>query len=996
MIVPSDRKSTAVVIRRLLECAICLWWSIASVAASTPPLSVKRFSTDDGLPAHTVNAIVQTPDGYLWLATAGGLVRFDGLHFTAFNTQSGLPANRIDALAVSPDGALWLSPEEGYVMRRDPQRFTQMARGKSCLQLTFDRSGKLWCGYGRALQRLDKDSWLDATVTLTEESQMMVDGGGVAWALLADLHPAWLEDGRIQAHAFQGDPTTRLVRSLSDGAVAFSRVAAGRTEVVDVEGRTRFSIPRAEGTRPWLIDRNGALWTTTGETLELWLPAREPPLLQLALPEAGRVLTAFEDSERNVWLGSATGGLYRVQASAIRWFGAADGLPLERVWFVRQLSHGPVSVSQGKAVAYRLEDDRFVVDPDTQIEPRTIGYDVGPDGTEWRGTVSGEVLVQRAGAIQRFVLSPPGNAQAVGIAASRAHPGVAWAITTDALYRVEPTAPLGQDVQRVLDGLEVTHFVVEDKQGDVWISTQSGLHRWSNGAQTMFGVKEGVPADPLLQIHADSSGAVWIGSYGGGLIRHKQGRFVVLGERDGLHEDVVSAVLEDDAGNLWLSGNRGIQRVSLAELNARAEGAIARVNAIAYGRDAGLINPEGSGYPGLKSSDGRLWFPMLTGLAVIDPKLATSLDSSAPPVEIERLECTPERRLEVEYAGLSLRAGEQLRYRYQLEGFDTEWIDAGSSRRAMYTNLPPGDYTFRVQAAVGGSAFSREAAARPFSIKPLFRETRLFYVLCGLTVLAVALTGLRWRTSALRARAAELEQAMQERGAPPVVSHERASAIFVNVPVAKQTAEKAPGFAELTQKLPLERGTGAASVVSDESLLPAAVETVAPQPPAESSESLPAEAAPVVEPVAEPAVEPVVTFDVRTVLIVDDNANLRAFFRSHLEPRFDVLEASDGEDALRVAHDRRLEMILTDSAMPMMDGFALCRALRHDPDLRHIPVILFADAPGPDTAEAAASGAVDVAADAYLPKPFQPSELLDCIDEVIKSRNRPATRSQTN
>jgi CheY-like chemotaxis protein len=305
-----------------------------------------------------------------------------------------------------------------------------------------------------------------------------------------------------------------------------------------------------------------------------------------------------------------------------------------------------------------------------------------------------------------------------------------------------------------------------------------------------------------------------------------------------------------------------------------------------------------------------------------------------------------------------------------------------------------------VQAAVGGSAFSREAAARPFSIKPLFRETPLFYVLCGLAALAVALTGLRWRTSALRARAAELEQAMQERSAPPAVSHERASAIFANVPVAKQTADKSHGFAELTQKLPLERDTGAASVVSEESPLPAAVETVAPQAAAGSSESLPAEFAPVVEPDveldAEPVVEPVVTFEVRTVLIVDDNANLRTFFRSHLEPRFDVLEASDGEDALRVAQNRRVEMILTDSAMPMMDGFALCRALRHDPDLRHIPVILFADAPAPDSAEAAATGVVDVAADAYLPKPFQPSELLDCIDDVIKSRSLPAARSKSS
>ncbi|MFN7964550.1 MAG: two-component regulator propeller domain-containing protein [Acidobacteriota bacterium] len=998
--------------RRLASLAVCVALAAAAATAAAAPLSVRRYSTDDGLPAHTINAIAQTSDGYLWLATAGGLARFDGQRFTVFSTQSGLPNNRIEALAVDRDGALWLSPEEGYVMRRDGPRFTHVARAKSCRQLVFDHSAKLWCGYERALQRLDGDSWLDAPVTLSANPQLTVDENGVAWGVLSDLHPARLDDGRIEALPFQGDVTTRLVRSLSDGLILFSRVVAGRTEVVDADGRARFSIPRGDDSRAWLIDRDGALWTTTGEVLELWLPAREQPLLQLMLTEAGTVTGAFEDRERNVWIGSTTGGLYRVQRTSFRWFGAAQGMPLERVWYLRELWHGPLVVSQGKASAYRLDGDRFVVDPDPQLEANTVSYDVGPDGTEWRGTATGEVLVQRTGSTQRWVLSPTGTEPTIGVAASRLQPGVVWAITPSALFRVEPGAPSGNDVQRVIDGLAVTHSVLEDTQGAVWVSTQAGLHRWLGSEHTAFTAKDGVPIEPLLQIHKDRSGTLWIGSYGGGLVRSKNGRFAVIGSRDGLSEDVVSAVLEDDAGNLWMAGNRGIQRVSLAELNARAEGTIARVHAVAYGRDAGLINPEGSGYPGLKTGDGRLWFPMLTGLAAIDPKLATSVDARAPQVEIERVDCTPDRRLMVEYAGLSLSAGEQLRYRYQLEGFDTEWIDAGPSRQAIYTNLPPGDYTFCVQAAVGGSDYTLEAASQSISIAPRFTETRLFYALCGIAVLSLTFVAVRWRTGALRSRTVELERVIEAVDPPRAPLQGSDSLDFANQPADATPAGDAPRFAEQTQKLPVIRDAEVEVAAGNEDLPLATQEAVEASSVATGSEAAiidpaaadsmarePIAAEPVAsEPVAADSTasdsiaadEPVVLVPIRTVLLVDDNAQLRAFLRTHLEPRFDVVEASDGEDGLRAAQQHRPDLILTDAAMPMMDGFALCRALRHDPSLKQVPVILFAERPSAASPAPQSSDEIDVAADLYLPKPFQPSELLDGIDALSRTRRRPA------
>ena len=243
-----------------------------------------------------------------------------------------------------------------------------------------------------------------------------------------------------------------------------------------------------------------------------------------------------------------------------------------------------------------------------------------------------------------------------------------------------------------------------DRRHRLWVATAGGVWRLAPNDTVFFSRKDGLPIDHIRQIHEDPDGVLWFGTYGGGLVRYKDGRFATLDKTRGLIEDVVSVVLEDDGGEL-ARRKRGIQHFSRAQANAVLDGRAPRVDAIALARDAGLRNPESSGKPGLKTRDGRLWFPTFDGIAVVDPHLARTLDRVPPVPHIEAIligdrplvrgplgYTVPAKagRFVVDYTGFDLRAADQLRFAYRLEGVDRDWIQAGTSRTANYTNVPPG------------------------------------------------------------------------------------------------------------------------------------------------------------------------------------------------------------------------------------------------------------------------------------------------------------------
>jgi signal transduction histidine kinase/ActR/RegA family two-component response regulator len=284
------------------------------------------------------------------------------------------------------------------------------------------------------------------------------------------------------------------------------------------------------------------------------------------------------------------------------------------------------------------------------------------------------------------------------------------------------------------------------------------------------------------------------------LHRLRGGKIAAFGTRDGLFDDLVVQILDDGAGSLWMSSNRGVFRVSKSDLEARAAGRIAEVRSTAFGVADGMPSAEchgGSQPAGFRTADGRLWFPTLKGVAIIDPA-HVPINTSAPSVMLEEVRVDrrsfdlrgsstvpPGRRdFEFHYTALSFVAPEKVRFAYHLEGFDAGWIDAGSRRVAYYTRLPPGHYRFRVRAANNDGVWSQDGAGLAFSVSPRFHETRWFPALLAAGLLLLAFAGYRLRTRHLRRRQLELEALVDARTRDLRQAHAKAES-------ARERAEEA-------------------------------------------------------------------------------------------------------------------------------------------------------------------------------------------------------------
>ncbi|HET7746179.1 MAG TPA: protein kinase, partial [Vicinamibacteria bacterium] len=300
------------------------------------------------------------------------------------------------------------------------------------------------------------------------------------------------------------------------------------------------------------------------------------------------------------------------------------------------------------------------------------------------------------------------------------------------------------------------------------------------GAVTAYTTKSGLSDDRVSALHEDAEGTLWIGTSGGGLVRHRQGRFTPITSAAGLHDDRLFQILEDGEGHLWMSSNRGVFRVRKKDLEAFAAGSLPRVHTVSYGVADGMRSAECSGGnqpAGWKARDGRLWFPTIKGVVVVDPA-RIRVNTVPPPVVVEEvtvdgapadlraeaaLVAPPGRRkLDLRYTALTFPAPERVRFRYRLEGFDPDWVEAGTERVARYTSLPPGAYTFRVKARNADGVWNEAGAAVRLQLQPFFYETRAFQAASGIALVLVGIAIQRLRMRRLQARARELERIVAE------------------------------------------------------------------------------------------------------------------------------------------------------------------------------------------------------------------------------------------
>jgi DNA-binding NtrC family response regulator/ligand-binding sensor domain-containing protein len=797
--------------------------TLAAATASAQPAPLLQrsdiaraaWTTEQGLPQNTISAILQTRDGYLWLGTLGGLARFDGVRFTVFTaaTTPALPSNRVRALAEDREGRLWIGGETGGLVIYDGGRFQPFAlndRVPTGIVQTIHAAsdGSIWVGTTNGLARI-KDAALSRYTAAeglpdTDVHAIVETRDGTIWvATRAGVTGFHAERGARTIAAAEGlrDTFTQALMVDRDDVVwagtrsAIARIIDGRAvAVTDDEGRDvpavrafaqdrmatvwaagsdgvlraggagtlRFHRESRDDTLSLLVDREHTLWVGAGRAgLQRWRTGGITVLSQEPGVADRSVLAVFEDRDGAVWIGGMCGGLTKFGATGATHYGAAEGLRDQCVRSMAQDRDGRIWAGTEGETVHVLEHGRFTAYGPAQ---GLTGYSVSAilqdrDGTIWVGTTYG--LHRFTGG--RFVQ-----------------------------YGAREGLPIRQ-----------VNVIRQDRAGALWIGMIGGLTKLEAGRATTYTKADGLTDDYVREVYEDQDGALWIGTYGGGLVRLKDGRFTAFTQQSGLFDNVVSRILVDDRDRFWMSGNRGVFRVSRADLNAFADGRIRGVTSAAYTVADGMRTSEtnGGAQPaGWRTRDGRLWFPTIDGVAVFDPR---ALDNPLPPpvaIEEVRVNGAPvdpaseitlaagARSLEVRYTALSFVEPSKVRFRYRLDGVDPAFIDAGNRRTAYYTTVPPGSYRFNVVAANNEGVWNDEGAVMRVVQRPHFYQTFWFAGVVVLSLGAATAGAHRVRTRRLVRRNRELESHVAARTAEVV--EQRNELARVNTELARANDDR--------------------------------------------------------------------------------------------------------------------------------------------------------------------------------------------------------------
>ena len=466
----------------------------------------------------------------------------------------------------------------------------------------------------------------------------------------------------------------------------------------------------------FLQDREGSLWICTGDGLGQLRDGRATTYGSVEGLSSDIVLPIYEDREGNLWMGTAGGGLNRFRQGKFTSYTVRQGLSDNVVLSLTEDQEGALWVGTRHGLN-RMKDGKFTVYTTKDGVPNDIVVCMWPDrdGNVWFGTRSG---------LGRF------------------KEGKFSTFTTR-------------------DGLSNNYvtFIYQDREGALWVGTGGGgVNRYRNGTFTAFTTKDGLSSDMVTAVREDDNGILWVGTSGGGLNRFSGNKFASITTKDGLFDDKIFQILEDRNHYLWMSSNRGIFRVGEKQLKDFTEGKIASIQSVSYGVSDGMKSRECNGGfqpAGWGAQDGKLWFPTMQGAVVIDPSSAEA--AGLPPqvrvetVVVDRETFAPgeairlakkEGKLEFYYTGISLAAAKRVEFKYKLEGFDKDWVDAGARRVAYYTNVPPGHYRFRLMAAGDDGQWTEASAPCALYLAPHFYQTAWFYGLAAILGLG-ALAGSR-------------------------------------------------------------------------------------------------------------------------------------------------------------------------------------------------------------------------------------------------------------
>ena len=762
-----------------------------------------NWSIQSGLPQGSINAIAQGPNGYLWLGTFGGLVRFDGKYFRVYDAANTpeLSCNRILSLHWDQRGVLWIGLEEdglcqmstdGFVSFDDPQ-----LKGAHVFSIAESHEGIIWLATSVGLFQFQTNSTLkkiDLDESLGNTARTVrVDAKGRVWVGM-DLGLVRIDNSEIRSWTSNDGLPGSSVHALHVGSESTVWIGtdAGLAKFANEQLTTVYRHdPKLGLTTSVFEDSDKYLWVAGIFNRQRGLfrvdlghsESKEfsEPELQVLFGEASSkfsVTSLFQDSERNLWVGADGVGLARlVPVPPVTLVKPSKGIPRDGFFCVHLDQAGRLWAAGARSSLLRFDDlanDNWKEFSSFE-NVNEVGVIYSNSAATWVG--HGSTLTKLGELDSEFGQKQGLVCEEISAICSD-HNDRLLVGTDRGLFRREKRSfvPVNS-----FAGKAKIRSIVKCREDGVWIATDVGIGlHYSDSKSELIVEREHLNDATVRFMYEDDEGILWIGTYGAGLFRYFSESLTHYTTADGLADNTVSSILEDKFNRLWMNGNRGVSYSSKASLDAFALGHQKSISCRLLGAKHGV--PEGNGgsqSAGSVLPDGRLCFPNVVGLSILAPADFPATTSSAPLVQLEEVSVNQthiqnedvlrifrnDRDVVCRYSGIFLSGIEPLRFRYRLSGLDEKWSEATSNRSVVFRDLPPGDYCFEVRASSDGQTWSKKTAKIQFSFKPTFWESLWFRCLLfsAFVMLAISCHFLRMRIVHARNQREQEEQLERER-----------------------------------------------------------------------------------------------------------------------------------------------------------------------------------------------------------------------------------------
>lgn len=771
---------------------------------------VTNWNSNSGLPQNSINRILQDKNGYIWLATYGGLVRFDGFNFKTFTASEYpvLQSDRINSLFLDSKNRLWISNELGKLIIFDGKTFTDITNKISdshlnIFQFAEDSKGNFYlCSTNRDLfyysnGTATKINYLksgksvndfyyisfgyktnnDTLFALFENQAVLFYNGQIVKEKTVDLpfgfhnhciynkNGIWILYGQRIYYAKTFDKISNPINLFPDRIISAmymkdSSILAGTDD--------------------------GAVVLIKNNSLETIIPKGK-----ISTTVYSRV---FIDSENNYWVGTQLYGLYLIKKKFLYTLDKSYGVEELNTYPILKSSDGTIWIGQNPGIQ-KIVDNKKLISPfkETQrTKAKIIAWAITEDKNKniWIGANGNEILKVKGEKLEEYIDRDslrekigPNFFSAFTDKSGNIWFGSAGAVTVYDNKKFHVYYP---------DQTKRNNYrqFIQDEDGIVWIASDEGIFKYENGK---FQFIQEASAKSARTLYIDKKKRLWVGTYGNGLRIKLKDKFVTITKKNGLFNDIISAIVEDGRGNFWFTCNNGIFRIRESEIENYLDGKKDFLISINYGSEEGLANIEFNGgcQPSwMRDNEGNLWFPSFGGPVIVDIKSFRDMVKE-PRVFIENLVAgnrvfnagdkivlpSNYSSFTISFNSPSFASPQNVRFKYQLIGLDSAWYDYQGKREITYQKLPYGNYEFRVLASDSYGNWSISPASIKFSVDSIFWETPLFYIIISIALIGGVFLFFFYRLKFAKSQQLKLENIIEER--------------TQNYRIAKEEAEKA-------------------------------------------------------------------------------------------------------------------------------------------------------------------------------------------------------------